>query len=107
MALMMLGTGLAFYCIHDAGTGGAQVLLAVMIFVAAVGTGAVIMMDFERREAQRAASRRFREVPPPIELDMVWPPQGEARRERLQRPPATGEGPGSKGRTRRRSSRKP
>jgi hypothetical protein len=70
---VILGIGVALYCFHDAGAIGHATFLAIMVFVVAVAAGIVIAMDIER-QAHRDADRRFKEVPPPFDVYMIWPP---------------------------------
>jgi hypothetical protein len=71
---MLLGIGVALYCFHDAGAIGDEAALAIMVFVLAVAAAILIAMDTERR-AHRDAATRFEEIPPPLDVYLIWPPE--------------------------------
>lgn len=78
LGAMILGIGVMLYCFHDAGAISDEAFLAIMVFFVAVAAGILIAMDSER-QAHRDAGKRFKEVPPPFDVTMIWPPGCEWR----------------------------
>jgi hypothetical protein len=89
---MILGIGVVLYCFHDAGTISHEGFLSIMMFFVAVAAGILIALACERR-AHRNAETRFREVPRPFDVYMIWPPEGGYR---TDPPSAEAQKPGTK-----------
>ena len=77
LAMLVLAIGVALYGFHAAGAITDTVFLAVMVFVVAVCAGVILALDMER-QAHRDVPIPFREVPPPFDFSIVWPPSASA-----------------------------
>lgn len=85
LVLAMLSLALIAYCLRDAGIVSGQTFLLILFLIVAIAGAVFVVLDSDR-QPPGAALQQY-EVPPPPDVYLIWPPDGELPEDKH---PATG-----------------